>query len=93
MPRKTRTERLAIEARRRAGDAARIAATQLAYADRVAAALAVTDEYEWKPWGYEVERPPVRPAVPQLRLVHSRPRIAREPGAREQFARRLAVAA
>lgn len=105
---KRKPDRLAIEARRRAKDAARVAlvgsvdtlaprvarimaelaarhldnirrelagAAQRARAQRLLeAALAPEHDYGWKPWGYIIEEQaaPVRPMVPQLRLVHSR---------------------
>lgn len=123
MPRKqSKTERQAIEARRRTTDAARVtlqraddtaarvarilvqieqenvayirrtlaeAAQRKAAQELLQAALAKTDEFAWKPWGLLAADPPtqelplVRPAVPQLRLIHSKPRPA--PRARDRF--------
>lgn len=94
---KTSAQRREAEARRRRHDAGRIAEQRqqdrltdlrrtLAAAARLAAALAVTDEFEWKPWGYEIAPPEPRHGrgltVRHLQVVASNP----GPRARDRFA-------
>jgi hypothetical protein len=55
-------ERVAAEAKRRQHEQARAMTARMQYWSRLAAALAVTDEFEWKPWGYLDATEPAMPA-------------------------------